>query len=427
MSKKVIVVGAGLAGLTAGYELIHAGFDVQLFEARSRVGGRVQTVALGAGQHGELGAEFVNDTHTALISYLTQFNLKLDPAFRFPDDLCYYIDGNFYTQKKLTTQQQAELNDLYQSLDQLLEQNADPAQTLAGWLNAQSSAPFASRVVQQQSLGLYAADPEAIGVGFFAYSGTSGDRNLRIQGGSTELVTAFAHSLGDRIHLNTPVCRIEQQEQTVAVSLETTQGQVEVFADWVIITLPWSVLRNLSLEAPLSEMQREAIARLSYGTSVKTLLQYSHRFWQQSDWGLVIGETPYQTVWESTATQAGEAGILACTSSGKVSQNVTAQAVELARQTVTTLCLAASKATSLVSASVTATATQDWGNDPWSRGTYCYFAPGDLKGWRSDLPYSAGRVIFAGEHTAPIEYCGYMEGAILSGQRAAAQILANPT
>lgn len=179
MSKKVIIVGAGLAGLTAGYKLIHAGFDVQLFEARSRVGGRVQTVALGVGQHGELGAEFVDDTHTALMSYLTQFNLKLDPAFRFPDDLCYYIN--------------------------------------------------------------------------------------------------------------------------------------------------------------------------------------------------------------------------------------------------------ASKAISPVSAGVTATATQDWGNDPWSRGTYCYFAPGELKGWRSDLPYSAGRVIFAGEHTAPIEYCGYMEGAILSGQRAAAQILANPT
>lgn len=64
MNKKVIVVGAGLAGLTAGYELIHAGFDVQLFEVRSCVGGRVQTVSLGAGQHGELGAEFVDDTFT---------------------------------------------------------------------------------------------------------------------------------------------------------------------------------------------------------------------------------------------------------------------------------------------------------------------------------------------------------------------------
>ncbi len=80
-----------MAGLTAAYELVHAGFDVQVFEARQRVGGRVHTVFLGAEQHGELGAEFVDDNYTALISYATQFNLKLEFAFKFPDDLCYYI------------------------------------------------------------------------------------------------------------------------------------------------------------------------------------------------------------------------------------------------------------------------------------------------------------------------------------------------
>ncbi len=417
MSKRVIVVGAGLAGLTAAYELVRAGFDVQVFEARERVGGRVQTVFFGAEQHGELGAEFVDDKHTALISYASQFNLMLEPAFKYPDDLCYYIDGNFFTQKTLLSQQQDSLNDVYQKLDQLLEQLADPAQTLAQWLAAQHSIdPFACKVVRQQSYGMYAADPEAIGVGFFAYSGTSGDRNFRIQGGSSQLAMSFAHFLGDCIHLNTPVVRIGQQEQTVAVSLKTVQGQVEVFADWIIVTIPWSVLRHLPIEVPLTEAQREAIAHLPYGISVKTLLQYSNRFWQQSSWGLVVAETPYQTVWESTLTQTGEAGILACTSSGTPSRNVAGHSVELAQQTVSTLKPNAPKAL--------ATATHDWSADPWSQGSYCYFVPRDLKSWRSDLPYSAGGVIFAGEHTAPVEYCGYMEGAIRSGQRAAKQILA---
>ncbi|MEH2178215.1 flavin monoamine oxidase family protein [Nostoc sp.] len=416
MSKRVIVVGAGLAGLTAAYELVRAGFDVQVFEARERVGGRVQTVFFGAEQHGELGAEFVDDNHTALISYASQFNLMLEPAFKFPDDLCYYIDGNFSTPKTLLSQHQDSLNDAYQKLDQLLSQLADPAQTLAQWLTAHSIDPFACKVIRQQSYGMYATDPEAIGVGFFAYSATSGDRNFRIRGGSTQLATVFAHFLGDRIHLNTPVQRIQQQEQTVAVSLKTLQGQVEVFADWIVVTIPWSVLRHLSIEVPLTEAQREAIAHLSYGVSIKTLLQYSNRFWQQSSWGLVVGETPYQTVWESTVTQAGEAGILACTSSGTPSRNVAGQSVELAQQTVSTLKPNASKAL--------ATATHDWSADPWSQGSYCYFAPRDLKSWRSNLPYSAGGVIFAGEHTAPVEYCGYMEGAIRSGQRAAKQILA---
>jgi monoamine oxidase len=129
-----------------------------------------------------------------------------------------------------------------------------------------------------------------------------------------------------------------------------------------------------------------------------------------------VAETPYQTVWESTLTQTGEAGILACTSSGTPSRNVVGHSVELAQQTVSTLKPNAPKAV--------ATATHDWSADPWSQGSYCYFVPTDLKSWRSNLPYSAGGVIFAGEHTAPVEYCGYMEGAIRSGQRAAKQILA---
>ncbi|MBO3461453.1 FAD-dependent oxidoreductase [Aetokthonos hydrillicola Thurmond2011] len=415
MSKRVIVVGAGLAGLTAAYELTRAGFDVQVFEAREQVGGRVKTASLGTQQHGELGAEFVDDNHTALISYATQFNLKLEPAYKYPDNLCYYIDGKFYTQKTLSTQQRASFNDLYYQLDKLFEQKADPAETLAEWLNIHSASPFASKVICQQSYGLYAADPESIGVGFFTYSATSGDRNLRIGGGSSQLAIAFAHFLGERIHLNTPVVRIQQQEQTVAASIKTIQGQVEALSDWIIVTIPWSVLRDLPIEAPLTQVQREAIAQLPYGVSIKTLLQYPNRFWQQSSFGLVVGDTPYQTIWESTLTQEGEAGILACTSSGTPRQNVVGRSIELAQQTVSGLYPNAPQAI--------ATATHDWGADPWAKGAYCYFAPQDLKTWHSDLSYSAGRVIFAGEHTAPIEYCGYMEGAIRSGQQAAEQIL----
>lgn len=416
MSKRVIIIGAGLAGLTTAYELVSAGFDVQVFEARERVGGRVQTAFFGDGQHGELGAEFVDDHHTALISYASQFNLTLESAFKYPDDLCYYIDGNFATQKTLLSEQQASLDAADQKLDQLLAQMADPEQTLDQWLTAHSIPPFACKVLRQQSYGLYAADPENIGVGFFAYSGTSSDRNFRIRGGSSQLASAFARFLGDRIHINTPVVRIQQQEQTVVVSLQTPQGQVEVLSDWIVVAIPWSVLRHLSLEIPLTQVQREAIAHLPYGVSIKTLLHYSNRFWQASCFGLVVGDTPYQTVWESTLTQKGEAGILACTSSGTPSRNVVGHCVELAQQTISELYPNAPKAI--------ATATHDWSSDPWAQGAYCYFAPGDLKTWRSELSYSAGRVIFAGEHTAPVEYCGYMEGAIRSGQRAAEQISA---
>ncbi len=414
MADQTIVVGAGLAGLSAAYELVRAGCNVQVFEARDRLGGRVHTVQMEAGQYGDLGAEFVDDNHTAVMAYTTEFDLKLDLACRFPDDLYWFIDGRLYNRSSFTAEQGNALDNFYAELTTVSEQQTDPLQTLDQWLDTNNIAPFARRIARLQSRGLFATDAESIGIGFFAQFGGAGGSNMRVRGGSSQLVDALAKHLGERIHLGTPVRRIQQTDNTVTVSVETVNGGVEVVADNAIVAIPWSVLRQIPLEAPLTDAQREAISQLPYGSLVKTLLQYPDCFWTQPNFGIQLLEGEYQAIWEPTFAQPGTQKILSCFSGGTPSLKLGEQVCEKAEQAVRTLYPHAPEAIASLS--------YDWNADEWARGAYCYFAPGQLHRFDPHLMLPAGRVFFAGEHTAPVEYRGYMEGAIRSGQRAVRQV-----
>lgn len=412
MTHRIIVIGAGLAGLSAAYELLRAGHEVQVFEARERVGGRVYTVQLTAGQYGDLGAEFVDDNHTAAIAYADEFDLKLDPACRFPDDLYWLIDSVLCNRKSLTTEQSQALDDLDDKLTALGKHSS--LQTLEQWLQTHQIAAFASWLARLQARSLFATNSESIGVGFYAsFSGANGS-NMRIRGGSSRLVDALAKRLEQRVCTGTPIRRIQQTQDTVTLGVETLSGLVEVIADSVIVAVPWSVLRHIPLDIPLTDIQREAIFKLPYGGVVKTLLQYPDCFWSQPNFGIVLVDDEYQAIWEPTFAQPGTTKILSCFSGGTQSLRLGQQAIDTGRQVVSTVYPHALGAIASVS--------YDWNTDQWARGAYCYFGPGQLERFHPHLALSAGRVFFAGEHTAPVEYSGYMEGAIRSGQRAAQQV-----
>lgn len=415
MAHKTIVIGAGLAGLSAAYELVKAGCDVRVFEAQERVGGRVYTAQMSGEQYGELGAEFVDDNHTAIKDYITKFDLKLDLACQFPDDLYWFIDGILRNRNSLSPTQSIALDSLYAQLQTLIEQQQDPPITLDEWLEAKAFAPFASRIARLQAHSLFATDAEMIGPGFFAYPGSDSNVIMRIRGGSSRLVDALAKQLGKRVNTGNAVRRIQQIGNAVIVNIETASGFVEIVADSAIATIPWNVLRHISLEIPIVEAQKEAIFNLPYGGAVKTLLQYPKSFWSQPNFGLVLLEGNYQAIWEPTFAQMGTTKILSCFSGGTPSLNLAQSVRSLADKAVRTIYPNALDTIDCLS--------YDWSADEWIRGAYCYFGPGDLHRFNPYLTLPAGRVLFAGEHTAPVEFRGYMEGAIRSGQRAAQQVL----
>ena len=410
---QTIIIGAGLAGLTATYELLKAGQDVQLVEASDRIGGRAYTVPLAAGQYGEFGAEFVDQHHTALQAYVAEFNLALDPALQ-PDDLYWWVEGKLCNWETLPESNRIALEQLNTQLSQLLEQQADPAQTLEQWLKTVSMTPFAQRMARRDARSLFTADADTIGVGFFAQLSDIDEVSFRIRSGSSRLAEAFAQRLSGRIRTQSVVRRIQQQAEQGILTIES-DGMSEMVAQQVVVAIPWSVLRHLPIDAPLTDGQRTAIAQLPYGNAVKTLLQYPYRFWERANFGIALVEEEYQALWEPTFAQVGVERILACLSGGTPSLNLGEQTYNLADQSVRALYPNAPSPMMAVS--------HDWNRDEWAQGAYCYFGPGDLHRFNPDLGLPAGRVFFAGEHTADANYRGYMEGAIRSGQRAARQVL----
>jgi monoamine oxidase len=414
---RVVVVGAGLAGLTAAYELDRKGWDVTVLEARDRVGGRVRTFRseLRRGQVAEAGGEFIDASHSAIRGYVQRFGLELDDlraAEREAGDLSdgVYVDGRLRAAEDVVDDTvQGELDRLDQQLESYAAaiDTADPARTGAG-LDSQSVGdmlaeldlePEARAIARARLRAELAADPEQVSLLFLVVL-TAIARDLReedveryrIRGGNFQLPREFALALRGRIQLSAPVDSIQDRAARVRV----VAGRREFEADYCVIATPLPVLRRVELDVELPASVRDAIALLQYGDVVKTALQYDERFWRDDDWsGDTLAGGPLQATWDATLAQPREQGVLLTYGSRAGTAADVRKLFGGSEQPI-------------------ATATADWpaSYSAWRPGQYTRFWPALRR------PY--GRVHFAGEHTDL--YASYMEGAVRSGQRVATAI-----
>jgi len=230
---RVIVVGAGLAGLTAAYELDRAGWEVIVLEARERVGGRVRTIRspFTAGQHAEAGGEFIDTDHRWMRTYARRFGLALEDVRVGADELdglVSYAGRQGKAEDVVTDEEDAEVARWEAALDRLAEP-LDPADPLAAGaaLDRRSAAdlldevdldPFARAIVERELRDEYTVEPDRLSLLFAASlqaltaeTPEDGIEAFRIQAGNAALPRAFAAELGDAIELDAPVTRIERR------------------------------------------------------------------------------------------------------------------------------------------------------------------------------------------------------------------------
>jgi monoamine oxidase len=190
--------------------------------------------------------------------------------------------------------------------------------------------------------------------------------------------------------------------------------------DYLVITLPASVLRRVPITPSLPAQQHDAIARLKFGRATKTLLQFTRRFWRMPGRPRALGSAlPLGAVWEGNEEQQGPPGILSLLAGGSASDQTQAiVAKDGPRRLADELDWLGSRRAELVAAHQVV-----WESEPWSRGGYAYFDPTFDPALRSWLARPCGRLFFAGEHTS-IRWQGYMNGAVESGRRAAAEVAA---
>ena len=435
----VLVAGAGLAGLTAAYDLAAMGAAVTVIEARDRLGGRVWTVRDGFAdrQHAEAGGDMIDGSQREIRQLAEALGLKLSRILR--GGFGYARPGTSPAgPPRLVTRgvvrgwdQLAKRLGALARCYELAERRWDSPiaadlarRSVAQWLDDER-ADAELRATATGLRGFFLADPEELSllalVDQFAGNDQPGSgASYRIAGGNDRLPAALAARLDGRIQLGTELVAVSVRGRTVHATLKRGRTSAPLTSDYLVLALPASVLRRVPITPALPAHQHEAIANLKYGRATKTLLQFSRRFWRAPGRPRAFGSPlPYGAIWEGNEEQAGRTGILTLLAGGTASDQTQAMVAKhgIGHFANGLAWLGADRAELGASRQVV------WESDPLARGGYAFFDPSFDPALREWLARPAGRLFFAGEHTS-IRWQGYMNGAVESGRRAAAEIAA---
>ena len=358
-SKRVIIVGAGISGLVAGYELSRAGHDVTILEARNRVGGRVFTLRtpFSDGHFADAGAARIPPDHDMTIGYADHFGLTLDP---------FYPESSYYVNL------------------------SDDERTLISASDYLNNPPWEGFPVNRKDF-------------------------IKIRGGTDKLPQAFADTLSDLIHLATPVESIEQNADGIIVGVS---DGTEYSADRALCTVPLPVLNRIQFSPQLSDAKVEASSGgYDYAASTRVFMQFANRFWESeglNGWGNT--DWP-EEIWQPTWDREGPKGVLLSylffDRADEIDQLSEADRIEHVLNRWESVFPG-------VQDHVEGGTSLSWAQQEWSGGAVAYPAPEQDEALAAYIGAAEGRIHFAGEHAS--DYHGWMQGALVSGLRAATEI-----
>jgi monoamine oxidase len=432
---RVIVVGAGLAGLSAAWELERRGWQTVVLEARPRVGGRCHTLrGFAASQVAEAGGEYIDTTHRQMRRFAKRFGLRLDDVRHSEDryETAVYVEGELQPFERFAgTETGAEVERFYAEAWRLARDldPADPAatgathdrRTVAEFIDEVGVTGRPRQILDREIRDDYAIEPEKLSLLFFLTetkvswnTPDSGVEAFRVHGGNDQIARGFSSRLEQAPHLGARVTAVRSTGRGVRV----TAGGEQFDGDQVILAAALPGLRGVRFEPALPAALAAAIRELQYGPITKTPLQYAQRFWHQGGWsGETLTDLPVSTTWEATDRQPGRRGILMTYASGDAGL---AAASLPERERVEATAAQLNRIYPGSAALLGRTASIPWSNSSLNGGAYSAFAPGQVTDFWTALRRPHGRIHLAGEHTA--DFCGYMEGALESGLRAARRI-----
>jgi monoamine oxidase len=442
--KSVIVIGAGMAGLAAGFELDRAGHDVTVLEAQNRVGGRIYTCReFAPGLYAEFGAMRIPRAHDLTLAYCDLFDLELTPFVMGNPHGLAYIGGERMTMSEAQEQPERLPFDLAEhergrTADDLW---AEAIADIKGLLEKEGDAAWESIVSEFDQFSLYeflkARGLSEGAIEFYAVMNfVEADMNnavvevLRedlggayedmqtIVGGMDALPNAMYTAIADRVRFGTEVHAIDQDETSVTIHYKTEAGRYTASADYAICTVPFPVLRTIEVLTPFSHEKQRAIRQLNYHASSKVLFQVRNRFWEEED-GIVGGATvtdlPIRRMNYPPADDTTTRGILLASYTwgqdalqwGAMDEETR---LEEALQNVAQIH-------PRIREEFEVGASHAWYSDRWARGAFALFAPEQQSALQDAITKPEGRVHFAGEHCSL--YHAWIQGSLESAIRAA--------
>ena len=447
--KRVLILGGGIAGLVAAFELKRQGHDPLILEAQHRVGGRVQTIRdFAPGLYAEAGAMRIPRVHDLTLAYCELFGLELRPFVmgnprtlvhingqrmtveeadrepdRLPFDLADHEKGKTWTQ--LWNEATSEFREQYEqggveSLDSLLHSYdqysireflvmrgfSEGALELYGVMSFRESNMNAAVVEQLREI-----------------VGRSFEDMQEIVGGMDTLPRAFYEQVRDNVRFGAEITSIEQSPDDVTVHYRTLSGRFSAKGDYAICALPFSVLRDIEVMGQgFSREKQKAIRELNYNASGKILFQVRRRFWEQED-GIVGGTTvtdlPIRRIcYPSFSDPNDERGTLLA--SYTWGQDALRWGAMDAESQIEQALEDVARIHPSITTEFEVGAVKDWYGDPYARGAFALFEPEQQTRLQESIVRPEGRIHFAGEHTSL--YHAWIQGALESGIRAATEV-----
>ncbi len=444
----VAIVGGGMAGLHAAYRLRQRGLFAAVYEAGRRIGGRMftdrDTFSLPDGQHCELGGELIDTGHVTMLDLAAELGLPLldyrNETALEPDR--YFFGGRIVPESEILV----GFTLIAAEIDRALAGAADPdvlpsytddnglgaldQLSISGWLDSIAAGGPARALLELAytiEFGLEASAQSALNLLTMISSDTT---DLALFGVSDERYTcavgndAFCARLAavldpSQVALEQALVRLElRSDGRYLLSFDGAGGAREVVAERVILTLPFTKLREVELVGvPLPDAKRRAIAELGYGTNTKLMVGFTQRPWRgQGSLGGSYTDVGYQATWETSRLQEGATGILTNYTGGQHGLDIALGTDEEQRMAfLVGLDQVFPGAAPLANGKV---ARYAWPSSALHKGSYSAYKVGQWTSFGGAEGERVGNLLFAGEHTSR-DAQGFMEGAALSGAMAA--------
>lgn len=444
---KVIVVGAGMAGLVAASELLRAGHDPVILEGQHRVGGRCLTLRepFAPGLWAEAGAMRIPRSHRLTHALIDRYGLATQPfTMDNPAAYCFFSG------------QKVRHSELAGDPTKLGFEVADHERMAPGQLWGKEVEPFSARLRDEgdgawdaiaseydqyavreflelrnwsegaiEMFGLLFNQEALMNSAFLEMlreevGGFYSDL-VYLDGGTDHLPNALLPELADRIRFGAKMVAIDQSPDDVTVHYRTAAGRFSVTGDYMVLTVPFPVLRHVEVLAPFSRAKQRAIRQLHYDASAKVFLQFRRRFWEDDD-GIVGGGTVTDLAvrnvyYPDHGRDTGRGVMLASYTWGEDAQRWGSLSADdrivQALEDVTRIHPQAAPEFEVG-------ASKMWHDDEFAGGAFALFDPGQQTLLYDAIVTPEGRIHFAGEHASLAH--AWIQGAIESGVRAAVEI-----